>query len=129
MALWGIKSKAILGGFLMINIHTTAYRALTVFGGYALIAAFVAAWAVSRTTQASLDPQIIRDYLGLMSVVSAAFLLLTVLPAFRTWIVAMSLVMTVTVSAPALFDQSSVAEEITIVYLKSVGVAVEGETR
>ena len=114
---------------MMMNVHTTALRALTVFAGYALAAAFVAAWATSRAVHTPLDPQIIRDYLGLMSVVSAAFLVLTVLPAFRTWIAAVSLLLTLAVSAPALFDRPSVAEEITIVYLESTGLAVRGEAR
>lgn len=106
------------------SIHTAAARAFAFFGGYALAAAAVAAWSASRAGTAPVDPQIIRDYLGLMTLVSAGFLGLAVLPSFRTWIAAVSIGMAFLTSIPAAFDRPSVAEDVTLLYLRTAGIAV-----
>lgn len=113
----------------MMSVQSGKSRALPLFSAYALATGAAAAWCVSGAEPGAVDPQMIRNYLSAVAVITAAFLALTAVPALRAGLVAAALLLALIASGPAVLNQPSVAENVTVYYLKAVGVPVEGPAR
>lgn len=106
-----------------MNIHTITARSFAVLAGYFLFAIAAAALSVARPGPGPLDPQAVRDYLGLMSFVSCGFSLVCLLPRFRALSVACLIGATLLTTAPAVFGHESIAEDITLTWLRIAGIS------
>lgn len=114
----------------MMSVQSGKSRALPLFSAYALATGAAAAWCVSGAELgAAVDPQMIRNYLSAVAVITAAFLALTAVPALRAGLVAAALLLALIASGPAVLNQPSVAENVTVYYLKAAGVPVEASRR